>query len=99
MSMTYDQWKCTDPREFEPEPEECPCEDYDTDWEGFATCASCGRMWSLTAEQIKADAECAAAYDAYIKREEWKEWLLTPLHKVQSWLPRRKREMDDEIPF
>lgn len=98
--MTYDQWKCTDPREYEPEPEECWCEDYDEDWEGRCTCGRCGRIWYKTAADIKADAEREAAFERYIRRTEWKDWLLFPWRRFRAWaFPRKASALDDDIPF
>lgn len=96
--MTYDQWKCTDPREYEPE--ECDCADYDQDWEGRCTCGRCGRIWYKTAADLKADAEHEEAFERYIRRKEWSDWLLFPWRRLRARLfPRKPSAIYDDIPF
>lgn len=42
--------------------EVCCHEDFDMDWDGYATCDHCGHRWSLTAEELS---RMARAYDEY----------------------------------
>lgn len=83
------------------DPLECDCADYDEDWEGRCTCGRCGRIWYKTAADMQADVERAEAFERYIRREEWKAWLLRPWRVLTGWLRPRKpaTDIDDELPF
>lgn len=99
--MTYDQWKC-DPGYDDPPEEECFHEEYEADWEGRATCDRCGHSWSLTLEQIAAGRAHSAAYDAYCRAEERREWVRGWVNRLAFWRRWRKPRpalIDDEIPF
>lgn len=104
--MTYDQWKCTDPREYEPEPEEEECwhEEREIDWEGYATCNRCGKGWFASADEIAMEREHSKAYDAFIRREERLDRYWRPMWRffyralAFVWRPKPK-PVDDDIPF
>lgn len=99
--MTYDQWKC-DPGYDDEAEEECWHEDYDSDWEGFATCARCGHMWEMTADEHRHEREASAAFDAYCRREERRErWdnFVGALCFWRRWRKRKPLVLDDECPF
>lgn len=101
--VTYDQWKCTDPREYEPEPEECPCENFDIDWSGYATCDSCGRGWFASPEECEAQRRHEEEYAKWVAEQErpwnrFKEWLHAHMPRWPRFLA-RPASGDDEIPF
>lgn len=106
--MTYDQWKCTDPRDCEPE-EECFHEEYDIDWEGFATCERCGHGWFASPQQVEAQRKHEEEYAKWEaeqhRRERWLK-LTAPFRWAwyRLWNPLSPRVAikslnDDEIPF
>lgn len=107
--MTYDQWKCTDPREYEPEPEECDCIEFDIDWSGYATCESCGRSWFASPEQIEAQERHEREYAEWVQQQSRREfWLKLTAPFRWAWYrvwnrisPRTAiKSLDaDEIPF
>jgi len=74
----------------------CDCVDYDTDWEGRATCMGCGRTWYLTAEQMQYDADRADNFERYIGHERRKDFWLAPWRLLRGLFRRRDT---DEIPF
>jgi len=95
---TYDSWKLASPDdEIE---EECFHEDYETDINGHATCCQCNHSWWMTDEEIKNERERVVAYNAMMRREEWRErcegWIIW-LCFWRRWL--RSSEIDDDIPF
>lgn len=107
----YDSWKLASPdddedRDYE---DECPCDDYDSDWDGRATCNQCGRSFYLTPEQFAAGQRHEAEWAAYCEREERRKfvlWISSPLRWLWHWAvgkisPRLaiKALDDDEIPF
>lgn len=106
--MTYDQWKCTDPRDYDPE-DECLCEDAELDWAGLFHCAGCGMVWRASAADIAHAREQAAEYDAWCRKQERREFLrrLTwpirwPIFRLleRVWPRKALRVLtDDEIPF
>lgn len=111
--MTYDQWKCTDPRDYEygydDEAEDCPCDEFEIDWEGLATCDRCSRCWRASTEEIKRDRELRSEYDAWSRKQERREFLrrLTypirwPIYRLLERIWPRKAcrvLLDEEIPF
>lgn len=98
--MSYDNWKLRSPDDDLPE-EECFHEEYESNWEGRATCGRCGHSWWLTSEEIAAERANAEAYDAYCQREEWRQWREDwRRHRFAFWRRWRKpTPVDDEIPF
>ena len=103
--MTYDQWKCTDPREYERE--ECEHENYDIDTiEGRCRCDSCGESWYASEADIQAAIDSEIAYAKYIERIEspwyrFREWCAGHWYSLKRALqPKRKAAaLDDDIPF
>lgn len=99
--MTYDQWKCTDPREYEPD--ECYHEDYEIGYDGLARC-DCGETWWPSDDEVRSQRERIAAYDAYLRREERLDRYWRPLWRcwfrllARIW-PRKPKPIDDELPF
>lgn len=97
--QTYDQWKTTDPRDYEPEEEEDYCDhpDYEVDSEGRAHCCSCPHVWWQTADEIAAERRCQDDYDRYIAHYMRWDWLRSRWRKVIGlfWHPKET----DEIPF
>lgn len=100
--MTYDQWKCTDPREYERE--ECGHDDYEVDTlEGRCHC-SCGVSWHASEADIQAAIDSEIAYARHVEEME-SRW-----YRFRKWvcglrfsfgLRRRSRVTagDDDIPF
>lgn len=81
-------------------PDECDHEDFDSDWEGRATCLRCGHTWWRSADELAADAQRADDYDRYIRREMRREWWLGLIRPIAFWRRWRKSAaLDDEIPF
>lgn len=103
--MTYDQWKCTDPREYEPDP--CEHEDYDIDTiEGRCECTRCGERWNASEADWQAGIDSEIFYAQYIERMEspgyrFREWCASQWRSLKRALqPRRKAAaLDDDIPF
>lgn len=104
--MTYDQWKCTDPREYEPEP--CGHEDYDIDTlEGRCHCDRCGESWHASDEDIQAAINSEIFYAQYIERLEspwyrFRDWCAGQWHDFKYLFKRRRKAGavdDDDIPF
>lgn len=107
IAMTYDQWKCTDPREYEPEPEPCDHDDYDIDTiEGRCHCSHCGDSWHASEADIQAAIDSEILYAQYVERLE------SPWYRFQEWCSghwynfkllfrpeHRASVSDDDIPF
>ena len=73
--MTYDQWKTTDPRDYEDDEYdsafECEHEDYDIDvCTGRASCNCCDHRWYMTGEEIDAELDRQATYHEDCERWE-----------------------------
>lgn len=95
----YDAWELACPYDDPPD-DDCYHEDYEADWQGFATCDRCGVTWWLTEQQIKADREASAAYDRYFRRVEREEKIAAWINWFAFWRRWRKPvPIDDEIPF
>lgn len=97
----YDAWKLASPEDYEPE-EECFHEDYESSWEGRATCDRCGHSWWLSSTEMEWDRQASEAFDAYCRREErrekiaeWVNWLTF----WRRWRGRKPAMVDDECPF
>lgn len=96
---TYDEWKLRSPYDDEPE-EDCDHEEYNSDWEGRATCNRCRHSWWLTAAQMRANEEASESYDDYVRREMRKERIASWFRPLAFWRRWRKpRDLDDDIPF
>lgn len=84
------------------EDEECFHEDSESDWEGYATCDRCGHRWWLSSAELQHEREASAAFDAYCRREERREWIAGWVNWLAFWRRWRRRrpvEIDDEVPF
>lgn len=97
--MTYDQWKCTDPREFEPEPEECPHEGSHVDWQGQAHCDRCGATWWASQEETAAYQNLVREHDVWCRRMEFRDRWFGWWDRLRWPWPRRKPLLDDDLPF
>lgn len=78
----------------------CIHEEYEADVNGRATCNSCGIVWYLTAQDIQHERELHAAYNAMMRREEWRQWREDWVRRLAFW--RRWRKPDpivDDVPF
>lgn len=106
--MTYDQWKTTDPRDYEPE-DECCHEEANIDWEGRAHCCACGAVWAASKIEIDHQREQQAEYDTWCRQQERREFWRTltlpirwPIFRLleRVW-PRKSLAAlhDEEIPF
>lgn len=103
--MTYDQWKTTDPRDYEPE--ECEHAFFEIDWNGRAHCDSCLHGWWASADEIEAQRSHEAEYAQWVAdQERWtyrlREWLRGRWFRIRfRWETRHwaKLSDDDEIPF
>lgn len=90
----------------------CDCSDYESDFEGRATCYGCGRSWWLTPEQMDAELRWQSEYDEQMCREirqqerenRW-SWFWEVYWRLRSWFTRKpvpsahQFEADDDIPF
>lgn len=96
----YDAWKLRSPYDDEPE-EECYHEHYEADINGRATCDRCSHTWWLTDEEIERERELVVAYDAMMRREEWRQWRewISRLAFWRRWRKPKPALIDDEIPF
>lgn len=106
--MTYDQWKCTDPRDYEPE-EECYHENFEIDMEGRAHCNFCSESWRASVREIEEQRAIEAEFNAWCRKQErrefWRKLTLPirwPIFRLLELIwPRRSLIVltDDEIPF
>jgi hypothetical protein len=109
----YDAWKLASPYDDEEEQYECDHFDYDIDiLSGRAECCDCPHSWHATNEQISAEIERQAKWDAWAEREErrirWRErfaFILDPIDRLRrrfmEWRARREfpEHANDDIPF
>ncbi|WP_068018931.1 hypothetical protein [Rhodoplanes sp. Z2-YC6860] len=98
--MTYDQWKCTDPREYEPEAEECFHEDYEETSEGVWHCARCDYRWWPSDAEVAHHRFLTVEYDKHCQRMERRAKIEYYVGKLAFWRRWRKpTSIDDELPF
>lgn len=113
--MTYDQWKCTDQREYwgyddYDTERDCEHESYEIDvCTGRAECDCCSHSWYLTSEEIDAELDRQARYYEDMEREERRQWWRNKTYPVRMFFfrilervwPRKSLSVltDDEIPF
>lgn len=113
--MTYDQWKCTDPRDYDDyddyDPErDCEHEHYEIDvCTGRAECDYCSKSWYLSSEEIDAELDRQANYHEEMERENRRQWWRDKTYPVRMFFfrvlervwPRKACSVlhDDEIPF
>ena len=112
--MTYDQWKTTDPRDYEPDYDslhydhDCG-ESFSIDHAGCAICDRCGETWWPNADEVAAYREREAEQDAWLRqrarREFWRKVtypIRWPIFRLleRVW-PRKAIRvlLDEEIPF
>jgi hypothetical protein len=80
--------------------EECFHEEYESNWEGYATCDRCGHGWWLSAAELEWERKASAAFEAYCRREERRERWRQVRDWFRSLLPRRRAaSIDDDLPF
>lgn len=103
----------TDEWDEDPDSDECDHADYEIDvLSGRAECCDCPHSWHATDEQISAEVERQAKWDAWAEREErrilWRErfaFILDPIDRIrrryEEWKTRRQfpERADDDIPF
>lgn len=76
--------------------------DFDSDWEGRATCMRCGHTWWRTTEDMARDEARGRDFDAYVRREMRRERIEYWFGWLAFWRRWRKPKLspvDDEIPF
>jgi len=104
---SYDAWKLASPDdEYQ---DECEHLEFEIDLEGRAHCDVCDGCWWASAEEIASQRQRQREFDAWCRREEWRErWRrLTRLFRwpayrlLERLWPRKACSVlyDDEIPF
>ena len=109
--MSYDTWKLRSPDdEYQDLAPYCEHDEYEIDvCMGRAECQICGERWWVTKEEVDAQCERIADYDAWCRKQERREFwqritypIRWPIFRLlQIILPRKSASVltDDEIPF